>query len=117
MGFLKGFWLGLRTLVTKPIQYLTDPVGATESVYRADLAKEGLSMEEIDQAVKVYEDSGGPVTGIGKAYGSGTKAVGDVFKSVGNILNFAGKNFTVILIVVLLVAVGWYILMFKKAVA
>lgn len=117
MGFLKGFWLGVRTLVTKPIQYLTNPVEATSSMYREDLHKEGVSMAEVDQAVKVFEDSGGILTDVGKGYGAATKAVGNAVKSFGNILAFAGKNFTIIIVLVLLAVAAWYFLMFRKATA
>jgi actin-like ATPase involved in cell morphogenesis len=116
MGFLKGIWLGLRTLVSNPVKYLTNPVEAVTDTYRSDLEKEGLTVAQIDQAVTVFEDSGGVLTDIGQGYGSATKAVGGVFKSVGNILNFAGKNFTVILIIVVLIVAGWYFLMFRNAV-
>ena len=107
-SFFAGVWLGLRTFVTKPIEYLTNPVEATTSVYKSDLQKEGMPMEMIDQAVKSYEDSGGPITGI-------SKGIAAAVKSVGNIVNFVGKNFTWILILVAVGIAAWYILMFRKA--
>ena len=116
-SFFAGVWLGLKTLVTKPIQYLTDPVGATTQVYIEELKREGLGMAEIDQAVKAYEESGGPVTGVMKGYGSATKAIGNAVKSVGKILDFVGNNFTVVLAIVLIIVAVWYFLIFRKTVA
>jgi hypothetical protein len=117
VGFLKGFWLGVRTLIAHPIQYLTNPVEATSSMYREDLLQNGVTMAEVDQAITVFEDSGGILTDVGKGYGAATKALGNAVKSVGNILAFAGKNFGVILIVVIMIVVAWYFLMFRKVVA
>lgn len=116
-GFWKGLVLGLKTLVTKPLKYLTDPVGATTEVYKEELAKEGLTLAEIDQAVKAFEESGGPVTSIMKGYGSATKAVGSAVQSLGKALNFLGNNFTLVLIVVALAVAAWYLFIVRKAVA
>jgi len=116
-SFLSGLWLGTKALFTKPLQYITDPVGTTTAMYKADLEAEGASIAEIDQAVKAFEDSGGPVTGVLKGYGSATKALGNAAKSVGKALDFLGNNFTVVLVVVLLIVAGWYFLMIRKAAA
>ena len=116
-SFFSGLWLGTKALFTKPLQYITDPVGTTTAMYKADLEAEGASIAEIDQAVKAFEDSGGPVTDVLKGYGSATKALGNAAKSVGKALDFLGNNFTVVLVVVLLIVAGWYFLMFRKAAA
>lgn len=115
---MKNLWagikLGFQTLVSNPISYLLDPVKATTEKYRENLESEGYSIAEIDQAVKVYHESGGIVTDIGEAYGSVTTGVGKAIKSVGGILNFAGKNLTLILVVAVIVVALWYFLMFRK---
>ena len=116
-NFLAGLWLGTKALFTKPLEYLTDPVGTTEELYREDLEKSGISMEEIDQAVKAYEDSGGPVTDIMKGYGAATKAVGNAVKSIGGILDFLGKNFTLVLIIIICIVIGWYFLIARRTVS
>ena len=116
-GFFKGVWLGLKTLVTKPLQYLTDPVGATTAVYKEQLEKEGATLAEIDQAVKAYEESGGPVTSIMKGYGSATKAVGNAVKSVGKMLDFLGNNFTLVVLVVVIAVAAYYLFIMRKAAA
>ena len=114
-SFWKGFTLGLKALFTRPLRYLTDPVGATTDLYKEELSEAGMTDAEIDQLVKAYEDTGGPVTSIFKGYGSVTKAIGDAVESAGGILKFLGKNFTVVLIVALIVVGVWYFLMFRKA--
>ncbi len=107
--FFAGVWLGLRTLVTKPLQYLTNPIEATTATYKEDLEEEGLSMSEVDQRVKSYEDSGGPLTGI-------SKGVNNLLHGVGNLFTFLTKNLTTVLIVAVIIVIGWYFLMFRKAV-
>ena len=116
-SFWKGFTLGLKALVTRPLKYLTDPVGTTEDIYKEELTAGGFTQAEIDQLVKAYEDTGGPVTSIFKGYGKATKAIGDAVESAGGILSFFGKNFTVVLIVALVVVGLWYFLLFRKAAA
>ena len=116
---MKNLWagikLGFQTLVANPLKYMFDPVGATSTQYRQNLEAEGLSIEEIDQAVKVYEDSGGPITDVGKAYGSFTKGVGDAIKGIGGLFSFLGKNIVGVLIVAALVVAAWYFLILRKA--
>lgn len=95
---------------------MTDPVKAVTDTYRSDLQQAGWNEPDIAQAVVEFEDSGGFFTDVGKAYGSTTSAVGDAVRSVGNILGFAGKNFTLILILVAVFAALWYFLLFRKAI-
>lgn len=105
-----GFVLGVKTLVNDPIGYLTDPVAATTKQYQKDLKEEGLTNEQIKQAVVVYHETGGVLKDIGQAYGQVTGAVGDIFKSIGNFTNFIGKNFMLIVILGLIMFGLYYFL-------
>ena len=100
MGSLwEGIKLGFRTLVKDPIGYLTHPVKATSDVYRTELVETGLDPIEVESRLKTFQDSGGILTDVGEAYGSVTSGIGKAVKSVGSLLNFAGKNLVFILII------------------
>ena len=118
---MKNLWagikLGFRTLVSNPLKYVFNPVEATTEQYRKDLEAEGYGIAEIDQAVKAFHESGGLVTSIGEAYGSVTTGVGKAVKNLGNVVNFVGKNLTVVLVVALVLVALWYFFMFRKAAA
>jgi len=110
---MKSFWqglkLGIRALVTKPLQYLTNPIGTTTEMYREDLQAQGVSMAEVDQAVKAYEDSGGILFSL---YKTGS----DLASGIKKTLSFIGSNLTVILIIALAIIAAWYFLMARKAI-
>lgn len=112
--FLAGVWLGLKTLVNDPIGYLTNPVDATTKQYQQDLMKEGYTDQQIAQEVKVYHETGGVLGDFVKAYGQITSMLGDAAKSVGNITSFIGKNFTIILFIILLIIALPYVLPLLK---
>ena len=111
----EGIKLGVRTLFSNPVGYLTDPVGSTTEKYRTELIATDLPADVIQTRLDDFRKSGGILTDVGDAYGSVTKAVGSAVKSVGNILNFTGKNLTLILIVVAAIIALYYFLMFRKA--
>ena len=110
---MKSFWeglkLGIRALVTKPLQYLTNPIGTTTEMYREDLQAQGVSMAEVDQAVKAYEDSGGILFDI---YETGLSLASGIKKT----LSFIGSNLTAIIIIALAIVAAWYFLMARKAI-
>ena len=107
MGSLwEGIKLGIRTLIKNPIGYLTDPVKATSDLYRTELVETGLDPVEVESRLKTFHDSGGVLTDVGEAYGSVTSGLGKAVKSLGSLLNFAGKN----LIFILIIGVGLYLL-------
>lgn len=115
-SFWKGLKLGFKALFTRPLQYLTDPVGTTTDIYKEELTNSGgMTDEEIEQLIQDFHDSGGPVTSIFKGYGDVTKGIGDAVESVGGIFKVLGRNFSVVLIVALVVVALWYFLMFRKA--
>jgi hypothetical protein len=116
-SFWKGLTLGVKALFTRPLKYLTDPVGATEDIYKAELEAAGYSSDDIVERIKEFEGTGGPVTSVFKGYGSATKAIGDAVEQAGGVLKFFGKNFAVVLIVALIIVGIWYFLMFRKATA
>ncbi len=108
-GFFSGIWLGFKALVTKPIEYLTNPIGTTTEIYKKDLEKEGASPAEIDAAVAKYQESGGPIYGL---Y-SGLKGLS---KGLSDLLTFTFKNLPAILLLAGVLVLGWYLLRLKKAV-
>ena len=110
---MKSFWqglkLGIRALVTKPLQYLTNPIGTTTEMYRENLQAQGASMAEQDQAIKAYEDSGGILFDI---YETGLSLASGIKKT----LSFIGSNLTVILIIALAIVAAWYFLTLRRTI-
>jgi hypothetical protein len=114
---LKSFWegvkLGFKTLFSKPIQYLTNPVKATSDVYADDLRAKGYSDAEVGDFIEVYHESGGVIHDVGEAYGSITSGIGSAIRNLGGLLNFAGRNIVIVLIVIGVIIAGWYLWLAK----
>jgi hypothetical protein len=108
-GFLSGLWLGVRSLVTNPVGYLTDPVQATSDLYMQDLAKQGASSEEQAAALTAYQSSGGLVY---TAY-SGLKKLS---QGIQGVLKFILEHLGSIVLVAALVVGGYYLLKLLKVV-
>jgi hypothetical protein len=108
-SFFSGLWLGVRSLVTNPVGYLSDPVQATTNLYQQDLQKQGLSSEEVADKIRAYQDSGGLVF---SAY-SGIKKLVEGAKGL---LKFVLEHLPVILLVAALVVAGYYLLKVLKVV-
>jgi hypothetical protein len=101
---MKSFWTGFKAFLDSPLKFISDPPN-TVITYQVKLMEaEGRTLAEIDQALSE--------TGLQKG-----SVVGSIFDGVSSTFSFLTKNLGLILVIVLLVVVGWYILMFRKAVA
>lgn len=108
-SFFRGVWLGLKSLVTRPIEYMTNPIGTTTSVYREELIEEGKTDEEVREEIKAYEDSGGLVFAL-------HSGLSKLAKGISGGLSFVLKNLPQIVLVAALIFVAWYVLKLVKIV-
>lgn len=106
-GFFSGLWLGVKTLVSDPIGYMTDPIGATTKKYESELAAAGLSQSEISERVSAYQDSGGLVY-------STYSGLGKLSKGIQGILKFTLENLPAIILVVALAFAAWWVIRILK---
>lgn len=101
---MKNFWVGFKAFLAAPLRFVADP-GNTVLDYQIKLMEaEGRSLAEIDQAVT---DSG---------MKKGAPIVQAAEYAVDG-MDFLFKHLGAVLIIVFLIVAGWYILMFRKAVA
>jgi len=99
---MKNFWVGFKAFIASPLKFIQDPANTTIAYQVKLMEAEGRSMAEIDQALQ----EGGMEKGGG---------ITPIFKGLVDGADFIFKNLGAILFIVLLVVVGWYILMFRKA--
>jgi len=101
---MENLWSSFKAFLDSPLKFLADPPNTVIEYQVKMAAAEGRTVAEIDQALSE--------TGLSKG-----SVVGTIFDGVSNTFSFITKNMGMILVIVLLVVVGWYILMFRKAVS
>jgi hypothetical protein len=101
---MKNFWVGFKAFISSPLKFISDPANTTIAYQVKLMEAEGRSMAEIDQALSENDMvKGGGITPI--------------FKGLVDGMDFVFKNLPAILLIVVVLVVGWYVLMFRKAAA
>jgi hypothetical protein len=101
---MKNFWVGFKAFVASPLKFIGDPANTVLDYQIKLMEAEGRSMAEIDQALTdAGMKKGAPIIQAAEYAIDG--------------MDFLFKHLGAVLLIVLLVVVGWYILMFRKATA
>jgi hypothetical protein len=101
---MKNFWTSFKAFLNSPLKFVADPANTVLDYQVKLMAAEGRSMAEIDQTLTE------------NGYLKGEGIVPKVFKGVVDLVDFTFKNLPLILFLVILLVVGWYVMMAKKAV-
>jgi hypothetical protein len=88
---------------SNPLKFLSDPQGVVIEYQVQQLANQGMTVAQIDQVLEQNNFVKG-------------STVNDILVGIKDVATFTVKNLPTMLVIALLLVVGWYVLMFRKAV-